>query len=66
MTPKRRAAINLSWFFICLCFSKSLLINCVDRPLNSHFQLIFTNVILQILVFSAFVKGPLLNCSSLF
>ena len=26
MTPKRRAAINLSWFFICLCFSKSLLI----------------------------------------
>ena len=27
MTPKRRA-INLSWFFICLCFSKSLLIKC--------------------------------------
>ena len=25
MTPKRRA-INLSWFFICLCVSKSLLI----------------------------------------
>ena len=26
MTPKRREAINLSWFLICLCFSKSLLI----------------------------------------
>ena len=26
MTPKRREVINLSWFFICLCFSKSLLI----------------------------------------
>ena len=25
MTPKRRV-INLSWFFLCLCFSKSLLI----------------------------------------
>ena len=28
MTPKRRA-IKLSWFFICLCFSKSLLIKCL-------------------------------------
>ena len=34
MTPKRRAAINLSWFFICLCFSKSLLI---EVPINQDF-----------------------------
>ena len=27
MTPKRRV-INLSWFFTCLCVSKSLLIKC--------------------------------------
>ena len=29
MTPKRQEVINLSWFFICLCFSKSLLIKCL-------------------------------------
>ena len=29
MTPKCREAINLSWFFICFCFSKSLLIKSV-------------------------------------
>ena len=29
MTPKRRV-INLSWFFLCLCFSKSLLIKCSE------------------------------------
>ena len=34
MTPKRRG-INLSWFFIYLCFSKSLLINCKN---GSHFE----------------------------
>ena len=24
MTPKRREVINLSWFFICLCFSRKI------------------------------------------
>ena len=37
MTPKRRA-INLSWFFICLCFSKSLLIK--DRYIGENIRLI--------------------------
>jgi len=26
MNPKRRAILNLSWFFLCICCSKSLLI----------------------------------------
>ena len=35
MTPKRRV-INLSWFFLCLCFSKSLLIKCLKRDNQLH------------------------------
>ena len=37
MTPKRRA-INLSWFFICLCVSKSLLIKCLKQDILGTFK----------------------------
>ena len=38
MTPKRRV-INLSWFFLCLCFSKSLLIKVNLLAMEIHTQI---------------------------
>lgn len=43
MTPKRRV-INLSWFFLCLCFSKSLLIKYVCSALKIGVESLYVHV----------------------
>ncbi len=53
MTPKRRAVLNLSWFFLCICCSKSLLIkDFTFGPLNSHRYI--GNIVISKIVISGF------------